>query len=136
MTNPEPVIVKFTLVFAGAVFGVMLRIVGCGVGVTATVGGAGEVEVAVGTGTVGEGGAAVTVGREVKVGTVAVGETGVTVDVGEGGTGVGSVGEGRGEAVGVITMGLPNSLHPRSGAAPTNPVSGLGGMGSPLTARY
>ncbi|HLF73128.1 MAG TPA: hypothetical protein VI524_02190, partial [Anaerolineales bacterium] len=36
----------------------------------------------------------------------------------------------------VMMTGLPNSLHPRSGAAPANPVMGLGGTGSPFAATY
>src|SRR4026209_1615721 len=44
------------------------------------------------------------------------------------------VGEGIGDAVGVSTTGLPHSRQPRSGAAPRNPVIGLGGMSSPFAA--
>ena len=67
--------------------------------------------------------------------TVAVGVTGVKVRVGNK-VAVIEVGDGIGEAVGVMTIGLPNSLHPRSGAAPIKPVSGLGGTSSPLGAAY
>lgn len=118
---------------AGAVFGVILWMVGCGVEVTVGDAGAGEVDVDVGGIVVGEGGGGVTDGTDVSVTTVAVGETGV-----KDGTrvmvGVADVGDGIGEVVGVIMIGLPNSLHPRSGAAPINPVIGLGGMASPLVA--
>lgn len=48
----------------------------------------------------------------------------------------GSVAEGGGAGVGVTKAGLPNSLHPRSGAVPRKPVIGLNGTGSPLAARY
>ncbi len=44
------------------------------------------------------------------------------------------VDEFTGVTVGVENIGAPNSLHPRSGAAPVNPVIGLGGTGSPLPA--
>jgi hypothetical protein len=99
--------------------------------VIVAVAGAGEVEV---EGTiVGEAGGEVTEATGVDVTTVAVGETGVNVNVSVI-VGVASVGEGIGEAVGVITIGLPNSLHPRSGAAPMNPDIGFGGMDSPLGA--
>ena len=109
----------------------MLNRVTWTVGVTVIVGSAVEVGVEVGRTAVG--GTVVLVGTEVKVTTVAVGDTGVGLDK----TGVadtGSVGEGMGEAVGVITIGLPNSLQPRSGAAPVNPAIGAGGIGSPLAA--
>jgi hypothetical protein len=105
--------------------------VGCGVEVIVAVAGAGEVEV--GGTIVGEGGGDVTEGNGVAVTTVAVGETGVNVNVSVM-VAVAKVGEGMGEAVGVITIGLPNSLHPRSGAEPMNPTMGFGGMGSPLAA--
>src|SRR5688500_20260417 len=59
----------------------------------------------------------------------------ITVGVGTVGE-IASVGEGIGDAVGVITIGLPNSRQPRSGAVPINPVSGLAGMSSPLAAMY
>ena len=94
-------------------------------------------DVAVATDTValgrGVAGAGVTVGRLVWDGrgvnvaiAVAVGVTGVRLARG--------VTDGIGEAVGVMNMGLPNSLHPKSGAAPVKPVIGVGGMGSPLFA--
>ncbi len=130
LIKPEPVIVKFTVVFAAAVFGVMLRMAGCGVGVTV-----GNGAVTVGMGTVGEGGGAVRLGAGVIVTTVAVGMIGANVKVGEG-VSVAMVGDGMGEAVGVITIGLPNSLQPRSGAAPINPVSGCAGTASPPTVMY
>src|SRR5512146_2623949 len=99
LIKPEPVIVKFTVVFAGAVFGVMLRIAGCGGGVRVMVG-SGAVAVGrmgtVGTGTVGEGGAAVMVGSGVAVITVTAGVIGVKVREA---VGVATVGEGMGEAV-------------------------------------
>src|SRR3989304_3457421 len=61
-----------------------------------------------------------TVGKGVKVNVEeGTGEAGVTPG--------GSVAEGGGAAVGVMNAGLPNSLHPRSGAAPRNPVIGLAG---------
>ncbi len=146
MAKPEPVMATFTVVLAGAVFGTMLRIAGNGVAVMATVG-EGGIAVAVGGGRVGmgivgvgmdivgEGGAGVIVGRGVAVITVTAGVIGVNVAVGED-VSVATVGEGMGEAVGVNTIGAPNSLHPRSGAAPTKPVSGLGGTGSPLAVIY
>src|SRR5688500_15234187 len=59
----------------------------------------------------------------------------ITVGVGTVGE-IASVGEGIGDAVGVITIGLPNSRQPKSGAAPIKPVSGLAGMSSPLAAVY
>jgi len=114
--------VKFTVVPVWAVFGVTLSMLGCGVGVMAVVGD-GKGKVAEGAGTVGEAGAEVFVGTGVKVTTVAVGETGVNVKVGAM-VGAAEVGDGMGEAVGVITIGLPNSLQPRSGAAPVNPMIG------------
>jgi len=40
------------------------------------------------------------------------------------------------DAVGVMNSGLPNSRHPRSGAAPVNPVMGVGGINSPSFAVY
>ncbi len=147
LTKPEPVMATFTFVLAGAVFGTMLRIAGSGVAVMAMVG-EGGIAVAVGGGrvgmgivgvgigiVVGEGGAGVIVGRGVAVITVTAGVIGVNVVVGED-VSVAIVGEGMGEAVGVTTSGAPNSLQPRSGAAPTNPVSGLVGTGSPLTVIY
>src|SRR5215216_765702 len=107
------------------------------------------VEVAVGGGIdveVGEAGVTrveVIVGTGVRVrvaGSDAVGN-GVKVNVGEG-TGEagvtpgGNVIVGRGVGVGVTNAGLPNSLHPRSGAVPRYPVIGYSGTGSPLAARY
>ena len=91
--------------------------------------------VSVGAGRVGEAGRGVKVGKGVRVTTVAVGVIGVKVRLGNS-VGVTEVGSGIGEAVGVIMIGLPNSLHPRSGAAPINPVSGFGGISSPLGAAY
>ena len=95
--------------------------------------------VAVAGATVGEGiadgGITVVVGSGVSVMTVAVGVMGVNESVGAI-VAVTEVGEGSGEAVGVITIGLPNSRHPRSGAAPIKPVRGLGGTSSPLAAAY
>ncbi len=146
LAKPEPVMATFTVVLAGAVFGTMLRMVGSGVAVMATVGeggiavavGGGSVGmgmVGVGMGIVGEGGAGVIVGKGVAVITVTAGVIGVNVAVGED-VSVAIVGEGTAEAVGVTTSGAPNSLHPRSGAAPTNPVSGLVGTGSPLAVIY
>ena len=130
--------VRFTVVLVGAVLGVTFRMVGRGVAVGTI--GDGGIRVAVGRGTVGmgtvgEAGAGVRVGRGVAVTTITVGVIGVNVKVGEG-VSVTVVGEGMGEAVGVITIGLPNSLQPRSGAAPINTVSGLDGIGSPLTSIY
>src|SRR6266508_3236130 len=45
-----------------------------------------------------------------------------------------SVGGGIGDGVAVMNAGLPNSLHPRSGAGPTKPVIGIGGTFSPFAA--
>ena len=74
----------------------------------------------------------VTVG-DVEVGVIEVGEAGTVVKVGNGVKEGRGVGEEMGVEVGVMNIGEPNSLHPRSGA-PVNPVSGAGGMGSPLFA--
>ena len=78
----------------------------------------------------------------VTVGVAGVAEAGrvvVIVGVGVTVTGV-KVGKGvreeTGVTVGVMNIGAPNSLQPKSGAAPVNPVIGLGGMGSPLMATY
>ena len=63
----------------------------------------------------------------------------VNVEEGTGEAGVtpgGSVIVGKGVGVAVTKAGLPYSLHPRSGAAPRNPVSGYNGTGSPLAAIY
>ena len=111
----------------------MLSIFNWGAGVIVIV--ASDGTVWVGAETVGEAGKGVRVGKGVKVTTVAVGVIGINVKVGNT-VGVTEVGSGIGEAVGVMMIGLPNSLHPRSGAAPVNPVSGLGGMSSPLGAAY
>ena len=143
LTKPEPVIVTFRVVSAGAVLGTIFVMVGCGVDAIVALGSTGTVAVgrtavggtAVGGGTVGEGGNEVIVGKGVVVITMIVGGAGVNVNVADG-TGVGNVGEGKGEAVGVMMMGLPNSLQPRSGAAPIKPASGLRGTGSPLTVTY
>src|SRR4029079_1950567 len=111
----------------------MLSIFNWGAGVIVIV--ASEGTVWVGAATVGDAGKGVRVGKGVKVTTVAVGVIGMKVKVGNT-VGVTEVGSGIGEAVGVMMIGLPNSLHPRSGAAPVNPVRGLGGMSSPLGAAY
>src|SRR5574341_320546 len=106
-------------------------------------------------------GVAVPVGRGVNVIVGKAGVTGVDVKVGIGvpvgegdaeavGEGVnvkvkveegigeagGNVGKGTPTAVGVMNAGLPYSLQPRSGAAPRNPVMGLGRTGSPFGATY
>ena len=98
-----------------------------------TVGGAVGVKVAVAAG-VGELGVLVTV-------SVGAGEPVTAVRVGAG-VNVSTVALGRGVAeemgvgVGVIKIGAPNSLHPKSGDAPPNPAIGLGGICSPLFAIY
>src|SRR5688500_3571938 len=128
--------VTLTVEFAGAVFGVIVTMVGCGVDVIVTVDGdVVDVEVDVAGATVGEGDGGVFVGGDVKVTTVAVGETGVIVGM-EDGVSVAKVGDGMGVAVGVMTIGLPNSLQPKSGAAPMKPVLGTGGIGSPSADTY
>ena len=70
---------------------------------------------------------------------VDVGETGrVNVAIGDA-VGVAltrGVTDGVIDAVGVIKSGLPNSLHPRSGAMPAKPVRGVGGISSPFFATY
>ena len=133
MAKAVPVSVTLTVVLACALFGVTLSTFNWGVGGIV----ASEVSVAgaVGVGTVGEAGATVVVGTDVNVSTVSVGGIGVEVSVGAS-VGVMEVGDGIGDAVGVITMGLPNSLQPRSGAAPMNPVRGEGGTNSPFAAAY
>ena len=83
----------------------------------------------------------VMVGTEVEVADGDAVGKGVKVNVAEG-TGEagitpgGSVTEGRGVTVGVMIAGLPNSLHPRSGAVPRNPIIGLSGTASPFVAIY
>src|SRR5688572_8695350 len=84
-------------------------------------------------------GAAVTVTGVAVAGTVADGtivdvRLGADVSVGKNVPVGAGVDEVTGVAVGVEKIGAPNSLHPRSGAAPVNPVIGLGGTGSPLLA--
>ncbi len=104
--------------------------------------GTSRVDVAAGTVAVGKevGGTGVSVAGV--VGETTVGDAGsVKVALGEalGVTGVRlaiGVMDGVTDAVGVINSGLPNSRHPRSGAAPVNPVIGLGGISSPLFATY
>jgi hypothetical protein len=132
--------VSTTLVFAVALSGSISTIVNCGVGENAIV------PVAVGNGVkvvVGEAGVTgvqVAVGMKVKVGEGETVGRGVKVKVGDG-TGEagvtpgGRVGEGGADGVGVMIAGLPNSLHPRSGAVPENPRRGIGGTDSPLDAR-
>jgi hypothetical protein len=132
--------VMVTVVSASALFGSISTIVSCGVEVTARVPvGAGRgVKVVVGE----AGGTGVDVNVEIGV-TVIVGDAvgeGVKVNVAEGigeagATPGGSVGEGGGAGVAVTNAGLPNSLHPRSGATPIKPVSGMGGTASPLEAK-
>ena len=85
-------------------------------------------------------GAAVTVtGVAVKAGRVADAtivdvRLGAGVSVGKNVPVGAGVDEVTGVAVSVEKIGAPNSLHPRSGAAPVYPVIGLGGTGSPLLA--
>lgn len=74
----------------------------------------------------------------VTVGGVVVGEPGADVKVGAGvsdSTVVVTVGvsDEMGVGVGVMNIGDPNSLHPRSGA-PVNPTIGVGGTSSPFAA--
>ena len=131
-----PLIVTLTVVLAGALLGVMPTILNWGVaGVRVMVGREGA-EVSVIVGRAGVGVTGVAVGNGVTVTTVGVGgiDVSVKVIVGRGVTEIAKVGEGMGEAVGVIMIGLPYSLHPRSGAAPMYPVMGLAGISSPLTA--
>ena len=111
--------------------------IGANVAVVVTVGGAvvGDAITAVLVGgTVGEPGVTVGVSGVAEAGMVAVivsvGVTVTGVNVGRGVSELTGVGEG------VIKIGAPNSLHPRSGAAPVYPVIGCGGIGSPLTATY
>jgi hypothetical protein len=126
LAKAVPLTVTLTVVFAWAEFGVRLNIFsGAVVGMGVTVGREGAVAVTVTVGRLAVGEIDVLVGRGVTVTTVAVGGMTVNVCVITGGGTVGetaSVGEGIGEAVGVITIGLPNSRQPRSGAAPINPV--------------
>jgi hypothetical protein len=98
-------------------------VTGAGVNVLVEVGASVGVD-----GTVGVNAGVAEAGTGVGDASVGVGETGVDVMVG--------VGEDSGVGVGVMNTGLPNSLHPRSGAAPVNPVSGLDGTGSPFAATY
>ena len=113
--------VRITVVFAVAVFGVTLWTVTCAAKVA--------VPVAVGVVTVGDGSPGVMVGNPVGEGVNGVADierrvgvstgvrvTGVAVDRG--------VNEDTGVSVGVINIGAPNSRHPRSGAAPAKPVIG------------
>src|SRR5512134_212405 len=108
--------------------------VSCGVWVTATVA-VGDDATVVG---VSDGIAGVGVsGVAVKVS--GVGDAAVDVIAGEGEGVIGvSVGNGVSEEidVGIVNIGAPTSLQPRSGAAPTYPVIGLGGINSPLVAVY
>ena len=136
-----PLTVTLTVELAGVVFGVTPRMFNCAVvGVIVMVGNEGAKGVSVTVGRLAVGVlACVFVGKGVTVATVDVGATTVNVCVmvnvgiiGE----TASVADGIGEAVGVITMGLPNSRHPRSGAAPIYPVSSPGGISSPLAAVY
>lgn len=135
-----PLTVTLTVVFAGAVFGVTLNTFnGAVVGVMVMVGSAGTVIVGIAVGRFGVGGGCVVVGSGVRVTTVTVGGTvvNVCVTVGMGLVGeMASVGEAIGDAVGVSTIGLPNSRHPKSGAAPIKPVRGTAGISSPFTAVY
>ena len=136
--KPEPLMVTLTVVPPVELFGTIpcmfTGVVDVAVlaEVEVEVGGA-EVAVAVAGGTVGE------TGVEVCVAGSGVAEAGAVVPVAVGDTCVGvtgSVGEGMVVGVGVMKIELPNSLHPRSGDAPVNPVIGLGGIGSPLLAVY
>src|SRR5215211_1364232 len=130
----------FVVVFACTLFGVTLNILNCAdVGVIVIVGSEGTGAVNVTVGRLGVGVTTVTVGGGATVTTVAVGgivvNVGVTVGTGTVGE-TANVGDGMGEAVGVMTIGLPNSRHPRSGAAPMKPVMAPAGINSPLTAVY
>jgi hypothetical protein len=121
-TKAVPLNVTLTVELAGAVFGVTLSTFkGTTVDVTVIVGRDGTVAVEVKVGRFAVGVTCVLVGSGVNVTIVAVGRMGVKVHVGVARGAVGdiaSVGEGIGEAVGVITIGLPNSRQPRSGALP------------------
>ena len=129
--------VRTTVESACAALGVTpCMAIGANVAVVAAVGGAvvGDAITAVLVGgTVGEPG--VTVGV---TGVAEAGMVGVMVRVNVGVTGV-IVGRGVSELIGVgdgvINMGAPNSLHPRSGAAPVYPVIGCGGISSPFVAK-
>jgi len=99
-----------------------------------------EGAITVGEATVAEGCAVGELGVTVGVrGVAEAAMVGVMVNVGVKVTGV-KVGKGVSEligvGVGVMNIGAPNSLHPKSGAAPVKPVIGFGGIGSPLTATY
>ena len=122
MAKAVPLNVTLTVELAGAVFGVTPSTCkGTVVEVTVIVGREGTVAVDVKVGRFGVGVTCVLVGSGVNVTTVAVGGMGVKVSVSAAGGAVGemaSVGEGIGDAVGVITIGLPNSRQPRSGALP------------------
>ena len=116
--------VSTTVVFAAAVLGVTLCTVSC----------TGVVAITVAVGAIVDASVGVTVGAPgVKVAVGGVGDTGVNVNTAVSVTGV-KVGKGVKEAtgvsVGVMKIGAPYSRHPRSGAAPTNPVIGKGGIGS------
>src|SRR5574342_305383 len=124
---------RLTVVFACALVGLISAMVNCGVAVAVM----GEVPVGAGVKVLVAKGAGVT-GVAVAgsgVGEATVGVTGVSVPVG-GGVGEEGVRLAGGVQVGVMNAGVPNSLQPRSGAAPVNPVIGLGGTGSPFAARY
>src|SRR5687767_4623021 len=130
--------VKTTVVSACALFGSMSTMVSCGVEVTTgmvavIVGRRVDVAVSEAAGI----GVTVMVGTGVRVGDEVGKGVNVNVEEGTGEAGTtpgGSVTEGRGVGVAVTKAGLPNSLHPRSGAGPINPVSGLNGTGSPFVA--
>lgn len=139
-TNPVPAMVRITVVSASALFGSMSSMVSWGVAVMT-----GTVEVIVGRSVdvaVSEAGGTsvdVIVGTGVRVADEVGKGVNVKVAEGTGEAGItpgGSVAEGGGAGVGVMNAGLPNSLHPRSGAAPRNPVIGLNGIGSPFVAVY
>ena len=145
--KPDPLIVRLTEVFACADVGAMLCTLTCVVDVAVLAEGevgAGPLGVAVAGGAVIVAVAAGTVGvTGVDVAVNGLGVADAAVDVTLGGTVgetevdvTGRVGDGMAEGVGVMNIGLPNSLHPRSGAAPANPVIGSGGTGSPLLATY
>lgn len=124
--------VMITVVLACAPIGFMDCIETGGVGV--------NVKVAVGD-RVGDAVAAMVVDVGVLVAITVVGEATMAVVVGNGVsvTGV-MVGIGVAEEIrvdtGVVNIGAPTSLQPRSGAAPANTAIGLGGTNSPLLAVY
>lgn len=142
LLNPVPVMVTLTFASACALFGVMVCIVTDGgvavlLGVAVVVAAAvGETGVDVAGGDVGDG---CCVDVDVTGGGVAETDVAVAVDNDVGDPSVAvvkGVFVGTADGVGVIKIGLPNSRHPRSGAAPANPVIGEGGIGSPFDATY